>query len=303
LTAAGKRVFDVTVQPHEDAYREMSHYSSEAARDAKSVARSNHARRIARAAQMTVEERTRFPLPAHVWLDAKYELAAQAAAYQHVRPVEGARVLQLGGRGAQAVMLLLAGAEYAWIATPMVGELLFAEALAHHFGVADRLATVAAMAERLPFKDSSFDIVYSQGCVHHWVVGLAIPECARVLGPGGRFAAVEPWRGPLYGAGIRLLGKRDRGVQCQVLTWDRIADPLTALRAFRVDHHGTLTRYALLGLRKAGVKPSTKLMWRIAVADDAVSSRLRLRQYGSSVAIVGVEAAERGLEGSVRPER
>lgn len=57
---------------------------------------------------------------------------------------------------------------------------------------------VAADAGRLPFARASFDVVVCLDLVHH----LARPrdffvEAARVLGPGGRIAAIEPWVSPL----------------------------------------------------------------------------------------------------------
>lgn len=282
------REVDVTREPYAEAYAEMEHYSRNAEQESYAVASSHHARHLERLAALPESARCRFPLPAEFWLDASYELAAQAQAYSHLRPLQDARVLQLGGRGAQAVTLLLAGAAVAWVATPMVGELVYARALAEHCGVGDRLHTVAALAEQLPFPDDTFDVVYSQGSVHHWVVECALPECARVLASGGRFAAVEPWRGPLYGIGTKVLGKRDRAVQCQVLTAPRI---LPAMRVFddgRVEHHGALTRYPMLALWKAGLKPSKERLWRIARTDDAVAARFpKVRDSGSSVALLG----------------
>jgi SAM-dependent methyltransferase/uncharacterized protein YbaR (Trm112 family) len=289
--AAGRRV-DVTAPPYAEAYAEMEHYSSTAEAEVPGVAASHHARHLEQLAGLPPAARASFPLPARVWLDAAYELAAQADAYGHVRPLQDAHVLQLGGRGAQAVALLLAGAAQAWVATPMVGELLYARALAEHCGVADRLHVVAALAEELPFPDAAFDVVYSQGCVHHWVVAQALPECARVLRPGGRFAAVEPWRGPLYGLGTKILGKRDRAVQCEVLTAGRILPAMQVFADARVQHHGALTRYPLLALWKAGVKPDKTWLWRVLRADDAITARFpRLRRTGSSVALLGRAAA------------
>lgn len=289
LTPAGAgREVDVTVVPYAEAYAEMEHYSRGAEAEAASAATSHHAQRLDRLVALPDEARRAFPEPADLWLDAAYELAAQAQAYAHLQPVQGSRVLQLGGRGAQAVTLLLAGAQEAWVATPMVGELIYARALAEHCGVADRLGTVAALAEELPFPNGSFDLVYSQGCVHHWVVDRALPECARALAAGGRFAAVEPWRGPMYGIGTKVLGKRDRAVQCEVLTAPRILPAMEVFQDGRVEHHGALTRYPLLALWKAGVKPDRDRLWRISKADDALTARFpRLRESGSSVALLG----------------
>lgn len=283
-----RRRVDVTVAPYAEAYNEMQHYSSTAATEATHASTSPHARRIARAAALGDELKAAFPEPAEVWLDARFDVAAQEAAYRHLHPVRDARVLQLGGRGAQAVMLLIAGAREAWVATPMVGELVYARALARHFQVEDRLHTVAAMAEELPFPDRRFDVVYSQGCVHHWVVERALRECARVLAAGGRFAAVEPWRGPLYGLGTKILGKRDTNVACEVLTAARITEPMSVFDGGRVEHHGALTRYPLLALSKAGYKVSQPLVRRIYRLDDLLSARIpRLQGAGSSVALLG----------------
>lgn len=289
LTPEGpSRAVDVRQAPYAEAFAEMDHYSRTAATEAESIASSHHARHLERLALLTGQQQHEFPDPPEVWLDASYELAAQVEAYRHLNPVTGARVLQLGGRGAQAVTMLLAGAAEAWLATPMVGELLYAEALARHVGVQDRLHTAAALAEQLPFPDASFDAVYSQGCVHHWVVDRALPECARVLVPGGRFAAVEPWRGPLYGVGTKVLGKRDRAVQCEVLTAPRIEPAMRVFPEHRIAHHGALFRYPMLALWKAGIRPTKERLWRIARADDAATARFpRLRDSGSSVALLG----------------
>lgn len=286
--AAHQRSVDVTTAPYVEAYAEMEHYSSSAAAEAPTASSSKHARYLDRLAALPPAARSGFPFPAELWLDSTYELRAQAEAYQHLMPLQGARVLQLGGRGVQAIALLLAGAAEATLSTPMVGEMLYARALAVHVGVEDRLRMVAALAEQLPFPDGSFDALYSQGCVHHWVVDRALPECARVLSRGGRFAAVEPWRGPLYGVGTKVLGKRDPDVQCVVLTADRIVGPMRVFGEHRIQHHGALSRYPMLALWKAGLSPGPRLMWRIASADDAVTARFpRLRDTGSSVALLG----------------
>jgi SAM-dependent methyltransferase/uncharacterized protein YbaR (Trm112 family) len=283
------RVVDVTVPPYAEAYAEMAHYDRCGRADAEAVATSTALRDMRRLMRLTTAERADFPDPPGRWLDAKYELGAQYDAFRHMRPMDGARVLQLGGSGLHAVRFLLAGAREAWLASPMTGELVFAAALARECGVADRLHCVAGLAEELPFVDQTFDVVYSQGCVHHWVVPLAGPECVRVLRDGGRMAAVEPWRGPFYGVGTKVLGKRDRNVKCVVLTAERITEPFGQLEEFRVLHHGALTRYVLLALSKAGLKFSRRAVWRITRLDDAITRLVpRLSETGSSVAILGV---------------
>lgn len=282
------RSVDVGTPRYAEAYEEMEHYNRMGRLAAEGVSSSKEATDLSRLLTLSAEQRAAFPDPPDLWLDAKYELAAQHDAFRHLRPMDGARALQIGGRGLHAVRFLLAGAAEAWVASPMVGELEFAKALARECGVADRLHCVAAIAEELPFADETIDTIYSQGCVHHWVLDAALPECSRVLVAGGRFAAVEPWRGPLYGIGIKILGKRDTNVRCEVLTPGRVQGPLRSLDQVGIAHHGALTRYPLLALWKLGVKPSRRLVWRLGRVDDSISSRIpALHRAGSSVAIMG----------------
>jgi SAM-dependent methyltransferase len=49
---------------------------------------------------------------------------------------------------------------------------------------------VVAQAESLPFADQSFDVVSSAETLHLFAPGLAAPEIARVLRPGGRLVAI-----------------------------------------------------------------------------------------------------------------
>jgi SAM-dependent methyltransferase/uncharacterized protein YbaR (Trm112 family) len=300
LTPSGpERVVDVTVAPYAEAYAELAHYDQRAGTAAADVRTSQAFADMSRLAAIPATERAAFPDPPGRWLDARYELAAQYDAFRHLRPLDGTRVLQVGGHGLHAVRFLLAGADEAWLASPMPGELAFAVALARECGVVDRLHCVAALAEELPFADGSFDAVYSQACVHHWVVPLAAPECLRVLTAGGRFAAVEPWRGPLYGVGTKVLGKRDRDVHCVVLTADRVHEPFSGFDGLRVVHHGALTRYPLLALMKAGIRLSRRTVWRIGRVDDVLSGAFpRLRDSGSSVAILGSRGREAVRDGS-----
>ncbi len=277
------------------AYEEMEHYSRIAEEEARALSTSKQVRNLLQLVELQPSQRALFPAPRHLWLDAKYELHAQFDAFRHLRPMAGKTVLQVGGRGLHAVKFLLAGAAEAWLVSPMAGELHYAAALARRCGVEDRFHGVAAVAEELPLPDASFDAVYSQGSVHHWVTPLALPECARVLRPGGRFAAVEPWRGPLYGIGTKLLGKREHGVRCVVLAPGRVEPHMGGFDEFEVIHHGALTRYPLIALWKLGIKPSRDFVWHVTKADDAIASRVPgLRRRGSSVAVLATRAGSGG---------
>jgi SAM-dependent methyltransferase len=244
-------------------------------------------RRLAAVAETPAAERAFLDPPA-VWIEQGYESASILDAYSHIAPVEGRRILQLGGRGHHAVKFLLAGARESVVISPMIQELAFARSLGNHYGVGDRLHCVAAVAEELPFAADTFDAIFAGGCIHHTVTSMALPECVRVLRRGGKFAAVEPWRAPFYDTGIRLFGKSEPNPFCRPMTHAR-AEPLhTAFDSAEVIHHGATTRYPLKALARLGLPLRPSLIARIGRCDDAVSSLVPgLRKLGSSVALLG----------------
>jgi ubiquinone/menaquinone biosynthesis C-methylase UbiE/uncharacterized protein YbaR (Trm112 family) len=284
-----RNVFDVSSPRYVEAYAEMAHYSEDAVADTSAIAGSRTLRELTRLRNLPVSERTAFPNPAFQWLDATYELHAQWKAFDHLGPLRDSRVLQLGGRGIQAIKFLLAGADAAWLVTPMLGELLFARELATRLELEDRLVCIGAIAEELPFPSGVFDCVYIQGSLHHTVVADSLAESRRVLRSGGRFAAVEPWRAPGYALGIRILGKRDPAVRCEVLTSRRIEPHLAHFTDAKVTHYGAMTRYPAIALGKLGVRASHHGLWAAGRIDDFVSSIVPpLRRMGSSVAITAI---------------
>jgi hypothetical protein len=287
LVRPGERGIVNLRHPHyAEAYEEMGFYNEVAVREATHVEATGEYALVRSALSAGPTEKASFPQPRSVWLDEVYDCASQWDAYSHLAPVEGARVLQIGGRGVHVVKFLLAGASEGWLLTPMVGEARFARTLAEACGVAERLRCVAGVAEELPFARESFDRVYSGGCVHHMVTEVAFRQIARVLRPSGRFAAIDPWRAPLYGLGTRLFGKREP-VHCRPLTAARVAPAARAFARSQIRQHGTLTRYLLLALQKAGVQTSLSAVWTITRTDDAICSLIPgLRRYGSSVAVL-----------------
>jgi len=287
LPAGAPRSFDVSAEPYREAYEELDYYNAVAEAEDRAIEASSAIATLEPLLRLSPEERRLFPAPRNISLDAVYDSAAQWDAYAHLAPLEGKRTLQLGGKGSHAVKFLLAGAAEAWVLSPMLGEVKYALALGRRFGVDDRLHGVVGISEELPFKDASFDAVYSGGCVHHMVTDLALPECARVLNDAGRFSAVDPWRTPLYALGTAILGKRERNVNCRPLTDARVRPFFESFQSARILHHGTLTRYALLALEKLGVSSSLELAWNLNSIDDALCSVVPpLRRSGSSVALL-----------------
>jgi uncharacterized protein YbaR (Trm112 family)/SAM-dependent methyltransferase len=288
--------FDLSAPQYAEAYEEMDYYCAAGGAAVAVVEegletadeRRTTFHELASALGAPESARTSFPHPRETWIDARFDGAAQWEGYMHLSPVTGKRVLQLGGDGRQAVKFLAAGAKEAIVVSPMLGELSFARALARHAGLADRLLTIAGVAEEIPLQTQTVDIIWAGGCVHHMVTKLALPEIARILRPGGKFASIEPWRAPFYGIGTRVLGKREPDVHCRPMTAARVEPLFSAFDQARVVHHGSLTRYPLIALERLGYSVKISTAWKINAVDDAICSFIPpLRRIGSSVALLG----------------
>lgn len=280
-------VFDLTDARYAEAYEEMEFYNSVASNASEKLERGGAESILPTELAATAEERASFPAPWQRWVDTVHDSAALWDAYIHLGPYKNQRVLQLGGSGTHVIKFAMAGAAESWLITPMLGEASMARGLAESAGVGSQFRCVVAIAEELPIKSETFDGVFAGGCLHHMQTELALPEAARVLRKGGRFAAVEPWRAPLYAIGTKILGKRE-DAYCTPLTGARLALLDKSFTWSRRIQHGTLTRYPLIALEKFRIPVSKSIPWYLGKLDDAVSSVLPgARQMGSSVAVLG----------------
>ncbi len=101
--------------------------------------------------------------------------------------VAGCDVLELGCGGAQWSIALARRAARATGLDVSEAQLAFARSLVAGAGVPVRL--VQGDAEALPFADTSFDVVFcDHGAMSYCDPSRIVPEVARVLRPGGRFA-------------------------------------------------------------------------------------------------------------------
>jgi len=108
--------------------------------------------------------------------------------------VEGIDVLEYGCGGCQSgIRVAMRGARVTGLDFS-VAQLLHGRSKMDETGV--RFPVVQADGERIPFRDASFDLAFCD----HGVMGFAdpyrtVPEVARVLRPGGRFAfnGATPW--------------------------------------------------------------------------------------------------------------
>ena len=282
--------FDLTAERYAEAYEEMEFYNASAGSITEKLSQKGPEEIFPSEIFATAEDKLSFPAPWDRWVDAVYDSAAQWDAYEHLSPIREKTVLQLGGSGSHAVKFAMAGAAEAWSVTPMLGEAKFARALAESVGVGQQVISVVAVAEELPIKSDTIDAIFAGGCLHHMQTELAVPEAERVLRKGGKFAAVEPWRAPLYAIGTKVLGKREKDVYCRPLTKQRV-DPMSkSFSSSRIIQHGTLTRYPLLALNKFGIDFKKSLPWYVVKIDDAVCSVIPgMRGMGSSIAVLGTK--------------
>jgi uncharacterized protein YbaR (Trm112 family) len=268
----------------EEAYEEMDHYNAMALSAADSAIGAN----LIRTLTTMFDAGKTDSLNRETWVDMPYDAIAQFEAFQHLGPIEGKRIAQLGGSGQQALKFLLAGASEAWVITPMIGEALFASRLATTLGIESRLRCVVAVGEQLPIADGYFDAIYAGGCLHHMVTDVASVQIHRVLSAGGRVGAVEPWGTPLHKIGTRLIGKREKNVHCRPLTSERIRPIADIFDSVEVTHHGPLLRYVALGYQKvSGRGMSVKRGMQLTRLDDRLPIASR---FGGSVAVLASKA-------------
>ncbi|MEZ4379874.1 MAG: class I SAM-dependent methyltransferase [Nannocystaceae bacterium] len=149
----------------------------------------------------------------------RYAVDAHIPAFADFPRARGLRVLEIGvGAGTDFIQWLRAGAD-AWgvdlspQSLALTRERIAAEGLAladeadevDSSGAAEdplRRRLQVADAERLPFADASFDLVYSYGVIHHSPdTAAAVAEIHRVLRPGGEARVmiyhVPSWTGLL----------------------------------------------------------------------------------------------------------
>ena len=230
------------------------------------------------------DNRGDFPEPADLWLASTFECSAEYETFRFFTPLRGKTVLQLGGKGTEAVRMLMAGAKSAHLVSPVESELECGHELARLCRV--KIESRLGLAENIPYPDRSFDLVYSSGSAHHFKTEEAFPEISRVLKDEGKFAAIEPWRAPFYKLGIRIFGKREKEVNCRPLDSGRVASLGQVFRMAKVQQFGTLSRYPMIAAHQAGFSISMRVARRVMALDDAVCKVLRLRSWGSCVAIL-----------------
>jgi uncharacterized protein YbaR (Trm112 family)/ubiquinone/menaquinone biosynthesis C-methylase UbiE len=282
---------------YDEAYKEMEFYNATGYEHAKEIrdtgtldnSDSAGLRHLGSIGKLSEAERGPFP-DSDVWLCETIDIAAERDCYRHIGAVKGKRVIQIGGKGIVAVLLLMAGAAEAILLTPMHGEACVATELAALFGFKDRLRCLVGVAEEIPIEDCHVDACYVGGCVHHMRTEVAFSEIARILTPGGKFAAIEPWRAPGYSLGTRIFGKREPNAFCSPLDKHRVSAIYSAFSNAQYIQHGSLTRYPAIVAQKAGIALSVPRAAWVADIDDAICNCIPFaRKLGSGVALLATK--------------
>jgi len=292
-TADACDTFDPLDPRYAEAYEEMAHYNSVAAKAHCDIRQSLAYRTLSACQGLSRDDQICFPYPVARWLEATYDVTAQETVFGHLAPLLDKDVLQVGGTGIHAIRFLLAGAATATLVTPMISEAMFARRLAEELRVADRLFLAVGIFEELPVQPASMDVVFSGGSLHHTLTDLALFEAARVLRTGGKIGCFDPWRTPLYGMGIRIFGKREPGVFCRPLDKERTRYLWKCFADAKVGKHGSLTRYLLLALQKSGLDFTddgtagySRFVHNLMRLDNGIASLLPpLQNFASSVSI------------------
>jgi uncharacterized protein YbaR (Trm112 family) len=288
---------DVSSAQYDEAYKEMEFYNATGYEHARQIRETGSLdssdsaglRHLGSVAKLSEAERGPFP-DSEVWLCETIDIAAERDCYRHIGPVKGKRVIQIGGKGIVAVLLLLAGAAESILLTPMHGEAAVATELASLFGLADRLRCVVGIAEEIPIEDCHVDICFVGGCLHHMRTEVAFAEMARILTPGGKLAAIEPWRAPGYAWGTKIFGKREPNAFCSPLDRSRVSPIYSAFSKAECIQHGSLSRYPAIVAQKAGIVLSVPRAAWVADIDDAICNCIPFaRKLGSGVAVLATK--------------
>src|SRR5258708_7043290 len=141
-----------------------------------------------------------------------------------------------------------------------------------------------------PIVDRHVDACYVGGCVHHMRTEVAFSEMARILAPGGKFAAIEPWRAPGYSLGTKIFGKREPNAFCSPLDKGRLSPIYRAFSNAGYVQHGSLTRYPSIVAQNAGIVLSVPQAAWVADVEHAICNGIPFaRKLGSGVALLATK--------------
>ncbi len=176
--------------------------------------------------------------------------------------------------------------------------------------VADRMVTAAA--ERLPFENARFDLVYSSHAIEHFADPKAgVAEMARILRPKGRAVLMVP-TGTMAAILVvsRWLFYTHRAIAKFII---RTRSLKGFLQIFLGEPHGTEASFAIGEVKKFSIK-----RWRTLIGDcfevdeillpclypwpdyPPLFPMMRLKRFSTSVVFICSKKAEPGLDPAPR---
>jgi ubiquinone/menaquinone biosynthesis C-methylase UbiE len=157
---------------------------------------------------------------------ARYSLEPHIAEFAGFTAARGRRVLEIGvGMGADYLEWLKAGAQASGVDLSS-NSLEWARRRCELAGFSHDLQS--ADAERLPFPDNTFDIVYSYGVMHHSPnTDQCVREAWRVLRPGGQVKVMIYHHPSLTGLMLWLRYGALRGKSLRQSVYDHLESPGT----------------------------------------------------------------------------
>lgn len=188
--------------------------------------------------------------------------------------LSGKRLLEFGcGSGTAAVALARSGARVSAFDLS-AASVAVARRRAEANGVT--VNVVEAAAERLPYPDESFDVVFGKAVLHHLDVSTARAELLRVLKPGGQAVFSEPLGTnrllELARGRVRYPGKTPRGID-RPLTYADLREWSQGFREFRFREIQLFAMLERLARYRGTFRPFTR-------ADAVVLERLpALRRF------------------------
>lgn len=281
----------VSDRRYAEAYAEREHYGQSFDISTNDIDTSSAWREVQPVFERVTPESARsFPDPPELWLSSNSTASARHGALSFLGDLKDTNVLQIGGGGTHALLMLIAGAKQAVTISPMPRELAMGVSIARRLGFENRFFAVCAVAEEIPLESGTIDRAYSGGSMHHTWTDKSFPEIARVLTSSGRFASVDVFAAPLHGIGTRIFGKAEKGVNCEPMDRNRISPAYAFFRLVEETYHGALARYPLAVAQRMGVTPTPAMAWRLARWEDSIAARYPLIERQAS--LVSVRCAQ-----------
>lgn len=224
----------------------------------------------------------------------RYSVDAHIPAFARFTAARGLRVLEIGvGAGTDFVQWLRAGAEAVGVDLS-ANSLNEARARVEAEGF-NNVELRVADAERLPFADASFDVVYSYGVLHHSPdTQAAIREVHRVLKPGGEARLmiyhVPSWTGLMLWA-VHGAAKLRPGLTPRRAIYDHLESPgtkaytLAEARRLLADFEDVQLSTKLLAGDLLAMKPSARYQSLLARAAWALYPRGLIRKFGERLGL------------------